>query len=162
MTTRTSAVTAAVSAAVLLGLTACSSDNSSTHLTFDTRNTTRAQMDLGTGGPSVVDELDGDGEILAPDGSVIGHFELASFATREEAGREQRMTLGEYNFGGGEDAIMIMGANDYPAGGGLPDKPIRFAVTGGTGKYAGAAGQCGVSFAKPKFAFDCTLTGVKG
>ena len=151
----------AVGAAAALSLAACSSASSPTHLTFQSRNSARTEVDLAAKGPSVGDELDGDGDVVASDGSVIGHFELASFVTREAAGREKRMLFGQYNFGDGADAIMIIGANDYPAGGGLPEKPIVFAVTGGTGKYAGAGGQCNGTFTEPTFTFDCTLKGPK-
>ena len=146
-----------VSASAVLALAGCSSGDKTTHLTFQSRNSARSEVDLGATGPSVGDELDGEGDILGPDGSVIGHFELESVVTHELAAREKRMLLGQYGFGDGKDSIIITGVNDYPAGGGLPDKPIVFAVTGGTGKYAGTGGQCNGTFTKPTFSFDCTL-----
>lgn len=146
----------------LLALSACSTSNGSTHLMLKSRNSDRADLHLGPKSPSIGDEIAADGEFVGPDGSVIGQFELTSFVTREAAGREQRMLMGEFNFGDGTDAIMIMGANEYPSGGGLPDKPLTFAVIGGTGKYSGARGQCTDSPKGSEYITECDLTGVQG
>lgn len=152
----------ALGLSAVLVLPACSSSNAgSTRLTLKSHNTDRADLHLSPKSPSIGDEIAADGEFTGPDGAVIGHFELTSFVTREAAGREQRIMIGEYNFGDGGDAIMIMGANDYPSGGGLPDKPLRFAVTGGVGKYAGARGQCKDTLNGSEFTLECDLTGVK-
>jgi len=51
---------------------------------------------------------------------------------------------------------VFAGAPGYPAGGGLPTEPVRFAVIDGTGHYAGAGGQVTVTFPKPDL-FEWTI-----
>ena len=50
---------------------------------------------------------------------------------------------------GSPDSLVFAGAPEYPAGGGRPTEPIRFAVVGGTGQYSGASGQATVTVTKP-------------
>jgi len=121
-----------------------------TDLQVTVRNHSRAVLDLAAKGASPDDVLTVNGDILGADGSVVGDFELSSLVTRVARGQESRSTTAHLVWSGSDDSLVFSGVPRYPAGGGLPNAPVLFAVIGGTGQYAGAGGQATVTLTKDK------------
>ena len=107
-------------------------------------NNERQVIDLGAPGPSVGDSILGHGIINDLSGKNIGYFEFISFVTDKTANSDIRWLHAQYAFG--NDSILIEGAQEFMPNGGKAalNLPSSFAVTGGTGKYAGARGECRV------------------
>ena len=59
----------------------------------------------------------------------------------------------------GDDAILIEGVEDYPAGGGLPTDELVYAISGGTGAYAGVRGEARITYdaATQRFTYRLAL-----
>lgn len=140
----TLAVAAASSAALLAG---CGGGGTTLNLTVE--NGARTVVDLTGTGPGQGDLLAVEGALVDPAGARIGDFHLYAAVTRTDATSEVRSTNAYISWNDSADSLMFMGAPRYPAGGGLPTEPVRFAVVGGTGQYAGAGGQATVTFTKP-------------
>jgi hypothetical protein len=107
-------------------------------------NNERQLIDLGAQGPSLGDSILGHGIINDLTGKEIGYFEFISFVTDKTANSDIRWLHAQYAFG--NDSILIEGAQEFMPNGGKAalNLPSSFAVTGGTGKYAGARGECRV------------------
>ena len=75
--------------------------------------------------------------------NVVGTCNGTMIVTRDALGdgREHRMTNIELDWDGGPDSLLVAGSHPYPVGQNETDTPIVRAVTGGTGKWAGAAGE---------------------
>jgi len=108
------------------------------------KNDDRQMIDLGAPGPSTGDSILGHGIINDLSGREIGYFEFISFVTDKTANSDIRWLHAQYAFG--NDSIVIEGAQEFMPNGGKAalNLPSSFAVTGGTGKYAGARGECRV------------------
>ncbi len=102
------------------------------------KNDDRQVIDLGAPGSSVGDSILGHGIINDLSGNAIGYFESASFVTEKSAHSDVRWVHAQYAFG--DNSILIEGAHEFMSSG----DQAAFAVTGGTGKYAGARGECRV------------------
>jgi hypothetical protein len=116
-------------------------------LTFKSRVINREKIDLGVPNASMGDMVLGNGEILDLNNKVIGSVEYQGIVTRTNQTTEQRWLQSEYSFGVGTDSILMEGAEEFetPSGLAVLNRPHIFSVTGGTGKYFGASGQCSVS-----------------
>jgi len=128
-------------------------------LTVTTRNTSRAVHDLPTAGPSTGDIVTVAGEVFGAEGTRIGRFDLLAIVTDLPGDREIRMTKIELDWDDSDDAILIEGAEGYPAGGGLPTDELVYAVTGGTGAYAGVRGEARITYdtVTERFTYRLTL-----
>lgn len=116
-------------------------------ITFKSRIINREKIDLGTPGGSLGDQVVGNGEVLDLRNKVIGAVEYQGLVTHINATTEIRWLQSEYAFGNGTDSIAMEGAEEFEFTSGLPvlNRPQTFAVTGGTGNYFGANGQCSVT-----------------
>ncbi len=124
-----------------------------TTLDLTVRNDKRTVVDLTVAGASQGDLLGVNGDLIDSSGATIGAFHLAAAVVRTTRAREVRGTNAYISWTGTPDSLVFAGAPEYPAGGGLPTEPVRFAVVGGTGQYSGASGQATVTFTKPNL-FD--------
>jgi hypothetical protein len=108
------------------------------------KNDARQIIDLGDAGPSVGDSILGHGVINDLNGKEIGNFEFVHFVTDKKPNSEIRWVHAQYAFE--NDSILIEGARDFMPNNGKAalNSPSSYAVTGGTGKYAGARGECRV------------------
>jgi hypothetical protein len=108
------------------------------------KNDEREVFDNGAPGPSTADSILGHGIINDLSGKEIGHFHFVSFVTEKRPNAEVRWLHAQYAFG--NDSILIEGARDFMPNNGkaVINLPTNFPVTGGTGKYAGARGECRV------------------
>ncbi len=108
------------------------------------KNDEREVVDLGALGPSTGDSILGHGIINDLNGREIGNFEFVSFVTDKRSDAEVRWLHAQYAFG--NDSILIEGARSFMPNNGKAalNLPSSYAVTGGTGKYAGARGECRV------------------
>lgn len=115
-------------------------------LTFKSRVINREKFDLGAPGGSLGDMVIGNGEVLDLSDNVIGAVEYQGLVTHVNNVTEIRWLQSEYSFGDGADSILMEGAEEFETPSGLPvlNRPQNFPVTGGTGKYFGASGQCSV------------------
>lgn len=149
-------------AATATGLAACSSTASSpetTTLTFTTSFTDRQVMDTGEQGSSLGDYINGHGDVLDTAGQVIGQFDVSSQTTGRTDTSEIRLVTAEYEFGDGADSFIIQGSERFALDGGQPDldRPLNYAVVGGTGTYMGANGECLVHRRDAAYEVDCTF-----
>ncbi len=115
-------------------------------LAFTSRFERRVVSDTETPGPSNNDSVYGHGKMWDQTGVEIGRFDANTRLTEVVDGGEMRMVIANYSFGDGQDSIVIVGSgkfdNDF---GTLVEKVSRsYAVTGGTGRFIGATGQCDV------------------
>ena len=120
----------------------------------------REVLDTGTQGSSGGDLVAGFGDLLDSDGQVIGHFDVVTTVNRIMEGADGRFVQAEYSFGPeGADSFIIIGAEQFATDGGLPpvERPATYAVTGGTGIYKGANGQCDVFRNDDPKAFTTTV-----
>jgi len=113
------------------------------------RNDKRTVVDLTAAGATQGDLLAVNGHLLDSGGATIGGFHLDAAVVATTRVREVRATNAYISWKDSPDSLVFSGAPEFPAGGGLPTGPIRFAVVGGTGQYAGAGGQATVTFEKP-------------
>lgn len=113
-------------------------------LTFKSHVNNREKIDLGAPGGSLGDMVLGNGDVLDLNNNVIGAVEYQGVVTHLTPTTEQRWLQSEYSFGDGTDTILMEGASEFETPSGLPapNTPYLFAVTGGTGKYFGASGEC--------------------
>jgi hypothetical protein len=115
-------------------------------LHFKERITQWEPIDLGATGSSLVDLDAGNGILLDLKGNPIGTMDFQSVLTNIKAISENRWLNVQYNFRDGLDSIIIQGIAEQQSDTGLQtkDTPYYYAITGGTGKYAGAKGVCKV------------------
>jgi hypothetical protein len=108
------------------------------------KNDEREVVDNGAPGASTADSILGHGIINDLGGKEIGHFHFVSFVTEKRPDAEVRWLHAQYAFG--NDSILIEGARDFMPNNGkaVLNLPSSYPVTGGTGKYAGARGECRV------------------
>lgn len=129
-----------------------------TTLDLTVKNTKRIVVDLGASGASQGDLLAVDGDLLGANDEVIGAFRLNAAVAESTAVSETRGTNAYITWKDSPDSLVFAGAPEYPKGGGLPTEPVRFAVVGGTGQYAGAGGEATVTFTRPdRFAWNVAL-----
>lgn len=148
-----------------LTLVGCSGDSSTEMISvsFQSRFNDREVMDMGEKGLTLGDYVNGNGDLLDESGQVIGQFDVSSQITRTTEGVEARMTTAEYQFGDGTDSFIIQGAEQVETESGLPaqDRPLTYAVVGGTGTYMGADGECLVMLQRDAYEVGCTFLVVK-
>ena len=75
---------------------------------------------------------------------MIGHCNGTMIVTRdrrESDDREHRMTTIELDWDDTDDSILVSGAHPYRHGQVETDTAIIRAIVGGTGRFAGAAGE---------------------
>lgn len=126
------------------------------------KNDDRQVIDLGVPGPSLGDSILGHGIINDLHGKEIGYFEFISFVTDKRTDSEIRWLNAQYAFG--PDSILIEGAQTFMANNGKAplNVPSGYAVTGGTGKYSGAKGECRVvRVADGDFNIICKFTALR-
>lgn len=133
-------------------------------LVFTTHVNEREVIDLGKPGDSLGDRVIGNGDILDLDGKKIGVVEYQSVVSHLKKGTLFRWLHAEYAMGDGTDSIIIEGAEEFESSSGLQvlNRPQTYAVTGGTGLYFGANGQC--SSVRPdglNFAIQCVFSVLK-
>jgi|LakMenEpi03Aug12_release.lakeMendotaPanAssembly.Ray.scaffolds.fasta_scaffold664982_1 hypothetical protein len=117
-----------------------------TTLKFKSKYDGRHVIDLGDSGTSIGDLTAGHGNVFAINGDVIGRFYVYTISTKESSSSEVKYVNAEYAFGDGLDTINIMGSGEYTPGGlAALNRPLYFAISGGTGKYSGARGVCEVA-----------------
>lgn len=98
-----------------------------------------SQIDLGTKGPSLGDEIVFSGPLLQG-GHQVGH--QGAVCTTVSLARQEAQCIATYSFGGGQitaQTVIILGST----------APYETAITGGTGSYQGAEGQIHVRPATP-------------
>ena len=162
---RTSLASIALALAAPIALVGCS-ESSSTEmisLTLQSNFDDRQVMDTGEDGSTLGDYVNGNGDLLDESGQVIGQFDMTSHTTGVTETSETRMVIAEYQFGDGADSFLIQGAEQFETDGGLQasDRPLAYAVIGGTGKYMGANGECLVHRREAAFSIECTFLVVK-
>lgn len=156
--TRAPRLAAAILIAAPAALLAAGCGGGSTSLDLTVKNTKRVVVDLGAPGASQGDLLTVDGDLLGANDEVMGAFRLNAAVAESTARSEVRGTNAYITWKDSPDSLVFAGAPEYPRGGGLPTGPVRFAVVGGTGQYAGAGGEATVTFTKPdRFAWNVTL-----
>lgn len=156
--TRAPRLAAAILVAAPVALLAAGCGGGGTSLDLTVRNTARVVVDLGASGASQGDLLAVDGDLLGANDEVIGAFRLNAAVAESTTRSETRGTNAYITWKDSPDSLVFAGAPEYPRGGGLPTEPVRFAVVGGTGQYAGAGGEATVTFTKPdRFAWNVTL-----
>ena len=113
-------------------------------LSFMSKVNSREVIDIGKPGSSMGDIVVGNGDVLNLSGTIIGAVEYLGTVTHIKQESEFRWLHSEYYFGDGTDSIIIEGAEEFQTPSGLPvaNRPQIFAVTGGTGIYYGANGEC--------------------
>ena len=117
-----------------------------TTLQFAAKFEQRRSIDIDPTGPSLGDEFPGSGLLVDSKKNTIGTFNVISFITRINANSVNRWVEAQYAFGSGSDSINIEGDQEFEFTG-FPEKNYteHFAISGGTGKYAGARGECVVA-----------------
>jgi len=98
-----------------------------------------SQIDLGTPGPSLGDELVFSGPLLQG-ATQVGH--QGAVCTTVSLARQEAQCIATYSFSGGQitaQAVIILGSA----------APYEVAITGGTGTYEGAKGEIHVLPATP-------------
>jgi hypothetical protein len=132
-------------------------------ISFQSNFNDRQVMDMGGEGSTLGDYVNGNGDLLDESGQVIGQFDVSSQNTRSTESAEGRIVTAEYQFGDGADSFIIQGAEQFETDGGLPalDRPLTYAVVGGTGKYFGANGECLVHRRQDAYTTECTFLVIK-
>lgn len=149
----------ALGASVLL--VSCSSADSRGDLqevTFTASFVDRQVVDTGDEGGSIGDYVSGYGNLLDESGATIGHFDVNTFITRFDGKAEGRYVSAEYSFGDGRDSFLISGSEAFDPGGiASEDHTLTYAITGGTGTYIGAAGECHVDRQGTNYTVACKV-----
>ena len=116
-------------------------------LSFKPQVLEREIVDEGLPGASLGDLIVGNGTIFNKIGEQVGTFQYSHIVTDQNADAEVRWVSATYAFGDDLDSITIQGSVKFLKDNGLTvqGKKIYYAVTGGTGKYAGARGACQVA-----------------
>lgn len=132
-----------------------------------TKNTERVLIPAGVDGP-LGDSLVVSGLVYRrPDlsGAPVGSFDLVSVTTSVGTERERRQVSIELSFDqrfarrswisklqpafkSSKQAaeVCLTGVETYPLGGGIPDRPIVFGVSTGTGSFVGAEGTVSIAY----------------
>lgn len=101
-------------------------------------------IDHGASGQSIGDVRIWQFEAKANDGALVTtDWILTTTGFVPDSGMEYRITSAVFSFGAGTaDQIVIQGVAQYPSVKATLDQsvPTRRAITGGTGKFAGAGG----------------------
>jgi hypothetical protein len=132
-----------------------------------TKNTERALIPAGVDGPL------GDSVIVSglvyrtPDltGAPVGTFDLVSVTTSVGEDTERRQVSIELSFNKRyarrswiaeldgsfkktkqSAEVSLTGVESYPLGGGIPDRPITYGVSAGTGPFIGAEGTATIVY----------------
>jgi hypothetical protein len=138
-----------------------------------TKNAERNLIPAGVNGP-LGDSLVVSGLLYrTPDQSraPVGTFDLTAVTTSVTGDRERRQVFIELSFDrrfarrswisslkaafkAPKQAaeVSLSGVEDYPLGGGIPDRPIVFGIDSGTGPFIGAEGTVAISY-EPSTAF---------
>ena len=108
-----------------------------------------AQLDLGTPGPSLGDEVVFSGQLLNPDGDQVGHFEGTLTAVTPEA-NSQSLAVVVLGLRGGQ--ITVQGELNFAT-----QTDFVHAITGGTGAYRDAGGEFSFRDTAQRGVIDITL-----
>ncbi|HAN71757.1 MAG TPA: hypothetical protein DCQ36_09255 [Actinobacteria bacterium] len=115
-------------------------------------------MDMGDEGSGIGDYVSGHGDLIDASGAMIGRFDVNTVITRFDGVTEGRQVSAEYSFGDGRDSFLISGNESFQVGGvAAEDRPLTYAVVGGTGAYMGATGECVVSRQGETFDVTCKM-----
>ncbi len=116
-------------------------------LDFIARFDHRIVVDTGTGGPSADDVIAGHGSLWDKKSARIGRFDANTRLTETLENGDRRVLFVTYTFGDGQDSIVILGTGTYTGAHGLMNQQATniFSVSGGTGKFLAAGGQCGIT-----------------
>lgn len=139
----------------------CSAGPETVTISFQSQFNDRAVMEMADEGAVLGNYIPGNGDVIGESGEVIGQFDVNSVVTRDMEGAEGRLVTAEYSFGdGGADSFIITGSEHFAEDGGLPveGRQLSYAVIGGTGKYKGANGECGVQRSGEVFTTNCSFT----
>ena len=162
---QTSLATIVLALAAPIALVGCSGGASTEmiSISFQSNFNDRQVMDMGGEGSTLGDYVNGNGDLLDESGQVVGQFDTTSHTTGVTETSETRMVIAEYQFGDGADSFLIQGAEQFEKDTGLPalDRPLTYAVVGGTGKYFGANGECLVHRRQDAYAIECTFLVIK-
>ena len=149
-----------VVALVLLGLAGCGDDggDKKQKITLESRKgVVLTTEDNGDRGPSAGDQRTFT-QTLTENGNVVGRLDGATSITDRIGGLEQR--LGVIQFSLKDGAIIAAGVYGARPGVNVPGVVVTRAITGGTGKYAGARGtvtETAIAGNEIRFVLDFTL-----
>jgi hypothetical protein len=129
-----------------------------TEVSFQSSFVGREVIDVGEEGSSIGDYVAGHGDLLDANGNIIGQFDVHTLVTRFDGVTEWRHVSAEYSFGDGRDSFVITGNESFEVGGTAAEgRPLNYAVTGGTGAYTGATGECIVNREGESFVVTCKV-----
>jgi hypothetical protein len=129
-------------------------------LTFTSQFTERTVTDLGAQGSTAGDGIHAHGVLQDLSGKEIGRFDTNHTLTEPGEAGEMRMVLAEYAFGDGRDSLLIAGAELFQTSFGVvaEQRDLLYGVLAGTGKFAGARGECHVKrSSKVQYMVNCVL-----
>ena len=130
------------------------------NLTFTAEVTERTVTDLGSQGSTAGDGVHAHGVLRDLSGKEIGRFDTNHTLTEPGEAGEMRIVLAEYAFGDGRDSLLIAGAELFQKSFGVvaEQRDLLYGVTTGTGKFAGARGECHVKRSpKDQYMVNCLL-----
>ena len=130
-------------------------------LSFKPEFTHREVVDIGPSGPSIDDGIGGNGILRDLSGKQIGRFDTIHRHTGFEPDGDMRLVFAEYTFGDGRDSLLIAGAELFQKSFGLiaQHRDHFYGVAAGTGKFAGARGECSVKrVVQVEYIVNCVLT----
>lgn len=106
---------------------------------YERELTSTRRIELAEPGSTVGNMTQTTGRLLVDDSAGIADYTATSTVVQDLPGdRERRAVQAMFEFGGG--TLFVNGMIVAPASA-LPTAPARYAVSGGTGVYAGAAGM---------------------
>jgi hypothetical protein len=130
-------------------------------LSFKPEFTHREVVDIGPSGPSIDDGIGGNGILRDLSGKQIGRFDTIHRHTGFEPDGDMRLVFAEYTFGDGRDSLLIAGAELFQKSFGLiaQHREHLYGIAAGTGKFAGARGECSVKrTVQVEYIVNCVLT----
>lgn len=129
-------------------------------LSFKPEFTRREVVTRSPSGPRIDDGIGGNGILRDLSGKQIGRFDTIARHTGSEVDGDMRLVFAEYAFGDGRDSILIVGAELFENSFGLLAKHRDhfYGVAAGTGKFAGARGECDVKHSTgAEYIVNCLL-----
>ena len=119
------------------------SESDSTTLTLDLRGITSVTRDAPPKGSSAGDARSFSGALVTTDGKPAGRLHGANTLTYKDAanGKPTEYRLATVEFTLNDGSVLVSGIYPTRPGELVPNKDIKRAIVGGTGKYEGAGGQ---------------------